>query len=93
MSELTRVSLSSAQLEWLKFHNVLPEDLLRDIEIAASRNSRKFFLPASIADSISDALTAALAEVGFDCNNDLTMKGKVLEELIDQFNGLGNAGD
>jgi len=53
----------------------------------------KFFLPVGVADSISDALTAALAEVGFERNNDLTMKGKVLEELIDQFNGLGDAGD
>jgi len=93
MSKLIRVSLSSAQLEWLKSHNVFPEELLRNVEITASRDSMKFFLPVGVADSISDALTAALAEVGFERNNDLTMKGKVLEELIDQFNGLGDAGD
>ncbi|KQZ59540.1 hypothetical protein ASD53_04835 [Lysobacter sp. Root559] len=88
MTEFARISISSKQLWWLRDRKVLPDDLLGQIEIAMVSQKNGGLLSLDVVESVSDALTLALAEIGFDVHSELTADGEILEELIDRFTFL-----
>lgn len=86
MNDSIRVLLSARQLDWLADHKALPLDLMRCIEgAAAQKESGYIVVPLDVAESIADALTQLLGEIGFDEANQLTDEGQMIENLIDLF--------
>ena len=84
MSRLTSFALSEAQLRWLECNKLLPSHLMNLLQSATTGGTPNFRLPSDVVDAICDALTLALAEIGFDGDEKLTSDGEKLEALIAQ---------
>lgn len=85
MSQLLNVSISEEQLRWLSDHSLIPETLMSYLRKSSARTASNRQLPTAIVEAICDALTLALAEIGFDGDENLTEDGEKLEALIEQF--------
>jgi hypothetical protein len=84
------VGLSSSEVDYLKTAGFLSSALLeflQDIQWS-SDVAGTLKLPAVTAEEFREAFTEYLAKVGFDESYELTAEGKLLEDLIDRFNGL-----
>jgi hypothetical protein len=83
----SQVRVSEEERLLLQQEGILPPDLQHNVRRALPLAEGRYLLeiPSGRREEVRDALTEALARIGFKSNYELTQQGRILEDLIDRF--------